>query len=548
MTNNNFTTRLHIGLCPLLLLLMMTPLLCGCLDENPKDRVEEERVYDTPYNLYVNAVASLYGYIGGYSDSQGLQGTYRGVYDYNTFSTDEAILPTRGGDWYDGGFWQNLYRHQWTASDAALADMWDYLFKVVVLCNQSLAVLEAHKHLLTVQQLGGYDAEVRTIRAMFYFYLMDLFGNVPLVTDAGTTMAGVSQNGRNRVFAFVFKELQEALPFLPNAHSNMEGDYYGRVTRPVAHFLLAKLALNAEIYADDDWTDGISLDGKKLRFDVGGKSLNAWQTVEYYCDALADDGYILAPDYADNFALHNETSPENIFIIPMDKTLYTNVFKNLFRSRHYAHGSAIGMDSENGTSATLSTVRAYGYGTPEQDRRYAINFFSDKVQVDGKDVLLDDGRPLVYEPLEIKLDLTGSPYEKTAGARMWKYEIDRTAFSDGHLQDNDIVLFRYADALLMKAEAQVRNGDDGYAALNAVRARAGMPAIDATLENILRERLLELMWEGWRRQDLIRFGLFTSAYDQRTPLVHEASGYTTVFPIPSRVLKLNAELKQNPGY
>ena len=85
----------------------------GYLKEDPRDQLYPEDAYDTPQNGYLNTVASLYNYIGGYSDSQGLQGTYRGVYDLNTFTTDEAMLPTRGGDWYDGGFWQGLFLHKW---------------------------------------------------------------------------------------------------------------------------------------------------------------------------------------------------------------------------------------------------------------------------------------------------------------------------------------------------------------------------------------------------------------------------------------------------
>lgn len=131
---------------------------------------------------------------------------------------------------------------------------------------------------------------------------------------------------------------------------------------------------------------------------------------------------------------------------------------------------------------------------------------------------------------------------------MKKYEVDRSAYSDGRMPDNDIVLFRYADVLLMQAEALTRGGGDGSAYLDAVRKRAGVPSVACTLDNILRERLLELVWEGWRRQDLIRFSRYTSAYDMRTPLEGESSGYTTVFPIPKTCIDLNPLLKQNPGY
>jgi hypothetical protein len=100
----------------------------------------------------------------------------------------------------------------------------------------------------------------------------------------------------------------------------------------------------------------------------------------------------------------------------------------------------------------------------------------------------------------------------------------------------------------MKAEAKVRNGQDGTAELNAVRSRVAMGARTATLDNILQERLLELMWEGWRRQDLVRFDRFHKAYDIRPQLSDEASGYTTVFPIPVTALNMNSNLSQNPGY
>ena len=330
--------------------------------------------------------------------------------------------------------------------------------------------------------------------------------------------------------------------------SQHEGYYYGKFNQGAAYFLLAKLALNAEVYADDDWTDGRRPDGKDIFFEVDGQRLNAWQTALAYCRKVEALGYRLEPDYTANFSITNEVSAENIFTIPMDKTLYTNVFKNLFRSRHYSHGSAVGTLSENGSCATVSTVQTYGYGTPDEDARFRLNCFADEVYVDGAPVALQSGEPLVYQPLEVRLDLTGSPYEKTAGARMNKYEIDRTAYSDGQLQSNDIVLFRYADVVLMAAEAKVRNGEDGAAELHQIRSRVGMPDRPATLANLLDERLMELMWEGWRRQDLVRFGRFHQAYDLRPQLDDEASAYTTVFPIPARALSLNKQLRQNPGY
>ena len=484
----------------IVLVLGVAGMLVSCgkfLEEHPQDSRDEETAYATLQELYQNGVLSLYNHIGGYADSQGLQGTGRGVYDLNTFTTDEAIMPTRGGDWYDGGFWQGLYLHRWGVNNDAIYDTWEYLYQVIILCNGSLEKINAYAALHPNDDVNAYIAEVRAFRAMFYYYT-----------------------------------------------------YYGRITRPVVYFLLAKLALNAEIYSDDNWTDGNKPDGSQLFFEVEGQQLNAWETVKYYCGKITASGYILEPDYTQNFAVFNESSRENIFVIPMSKTLYTNQFIYLFRSRHYNHAKAYGLSGENGSSATIEVLKTFGYDTPEVDPRFEWCYFAGAVKdLDGNQIMLDDEvTPLVYEPWQVALDVSGKPYEKTAGARMKKYEVDKTGLKDGKLLDNDIVLFRYADVLLMQSEAQVRNGENGDAALNAVRSRAGASSRPATLANLLAERQMELAWEGWRRQDMIRFGIFTQAYSFRPQIENEESGFTTVFPIPEKVITMNQSLEQNIGY
>ena len=545
-----------------LFLLLAALSMTSCLDEHPKDQLDEDAIYGSASDIYINAVASLYNYIGGANESEGIQGTCRGIYDYNTLTTDEAMIPIRGGDWYDGGLWNAMYQHRWTADDQSLYDTWKYLYKVIVLANKSLDIISNKSALLSAAQQEEYRAEIRAIRAMFYYYAMDMFGRVPLVLSSAEQLHSSlfqGQTDRSSIFQFVFLELQQVLPSLPDQHSNKEGNYYGRITQPVVNFLLAKLALNAEIYMYDDWTQGYANrpKGSDIHFSVpaaeasshgGDKELNAWETCIYYCDKLAEEGYVLESDDAFNFSTHNETSKENIFTIPMDKNIYTNQFHYLFRSYHYTHGGVLGWGSENGTCATISTMKANHYGEADEDARCKMNFVAGVVKVDGHELLMDNGKPLEYQPFEVAQNLTNSKFIKTAGARMAKYEVDRTSYMDGKLQSNDIVLFRYADALLMKAEAKVRNGENGDEELNRIRARVGMPYRKATLDNILEERLLELVWEGWRRQDLIRFGKFTGAYDLRTPLQGESSGYTTVFPIPQKCIDLNSELVQNKGY
>ena len=519
------------------------------LEESPKDKLPEDEVYNNISDVYLNAVASLYTYIGGYSDSQGLQGTGRGVYDLNTFTTDEAIIPTRGGDWYDGGFWQGLFLHDWGIENDAIQATWEYLYKVVMLSNKSLERIDKFAETHSDAELPAYRAEVRAMRAMYYYYLLDLFGRVPLVQSSSPAMKDVVQSERKTVFEFIFKELQEVAPLLSEVHSNQSGPYYGRITRPVVTFLLAKLALNAEVYTDNDWTDNERPDGKNIKFMVDGNELNAWETVIYYCDQLKVMNYKLEPEYETNFSIFNEPSVENIFTIPMNKTLYTNQMQYLFRSRHYNHAKAYGLSGENGPSATIEALETFGYGTAAQDPRFDICYFAGEMyDLKGDIIKLDDGTVLVYFPWEVALDITDTPYEQTAGARMKKYEVDPTATKDGKLMENDIVLFRYADALLMKSEAKVRNGENGDVELNQVRSRVKAARRPATLENILSERQLELAWEGWRRQDLIRFGMFTRAYNSRPQLPNEETGYTTVFPIPEKIRVMNTKLVQNPGY
>ena len=155
---------------------------------------------------------------------------------------------------------------------------------------------------------------------MYYYYLLDLFGRVPIVTSPDIAMADVAQSSRADVFRFVTQELEEVVPDLALEKSNLPGMYYGRITRPVAWFLLAKLYLNAPVYAGEEHYDQVVM----------------------YCDLVSSLGYDLEPDYSANFAVYNEASVENIFTIPMDKHLYSAENQYLFRSRHYDHAAAIG--------------------------------------------------------------------------------------------------------------------------------------------------------------------------------------------------------------
>ena len=497
-------------------LLLFAAGACSFLDEHPRDQKTREEVVTSESTLYLNTLGNLYGMIGSDQTGEGLAGTYRGVYDLNTFTTDEAIIPTRGGDWYDGGLWQRLYLHTWDVGEAPIKNAWNYLYKVVVMANQAIGDLKGYP---------AWQQEARAVRALYYYYLLDMFGRVPIVTSTDIAMADVEQSTRVDVFNFVTEELKAVAPDLPLERSNMPGTYYGRITRPVAWFILAKLYLNAPVYIGEEH----------------------WDDVVTYCDLVSSLGYDLEERYEDNFAVYNEKSVENIFTIPMDKHLYRAQNQYLFRSRHYDHAAAIGFTGENGASATLEALDANGFGTPSQDPRFDLNYWGGVPEdLEGNDIDLE------YKPRSVALDVTGTADEKLAGARMRKYEIDPNAMKDGKLMDNDWVIFRYADVLLMRAEALLHNGDtDGALTLvNAVRERAGaVPFTALTLDMLLQERMREFAWEGLRRQDMIRFGVYGKAWSFRQSLPGEDStGYTKLFPIPADIRALNPKLTQNEGY
>ena len=533
------------GFMPFLLCVGLTA--CS-LDENPKDQIEEEKVYTSQDALFQHTVATLYSYVGGNTDGQGLQGTCRGVYDLQTFGSDEALLPTRGVDWYDGGIWQNMYKHSWNAGHELVNKSWNYLYKVITLCNRSLEVIENHKDLLTRMQKDRFTSEVRGLRAIYYFYLLDLFGNVPIVTSTDVSMNEVKQSTRSEVFRFVEKELVEVVPYLLNQAHFYLSEGYGRINIAVALFVLAKLYLNAEIYADDDWTDGKNLDGKNIQCNFLGEKMNAWEACIKCCDLIGQLGYSLEKQYEDCFAIDNHNSHEIIWYIPMDKYRYANQQQNMYRSYHYRHAASFGFSGENGTSASLTVLKVNKYQQKDEDKRFRINYWSDDVtDLNGWSVMDRVGNKFNYAPWEVDMDVSNSKFIETAGARMKKYEVDKNALLDGKLMDNDIVLFRYADVLLMMAEAKMRNGESGQKELDMVRTRANMNLVEATFDNLYDERLIELAWEGWRRNDMVRFRRYKSTYEGAFS-VNENDGHTTVFPIPGDMITLNPNFKQNPGY
>lgn len=565
-------------------MLLSSILLASCsLDETPRSKFSEEEAFSTPKLVYVNTVANVYSSIGN-----GLYGSDGGsVHTFQEFSSDASMIPGRQGDWVDGGAWQNIFLHNFESSVSKYNDVWNNLYRVIGLANSSIDRL--NKYLGEHPEYADYVYELRALRAVYYYYVMDLFGQVPLVVSSEVSANEVEQSNRSDVFKFVTSELAECIPHLSDSKSQNEGEYYGRITKAVAYMCMAKCAINAPVYTIDDTTPTsysafvgtdksgkataseeqgktVSEMGKNINITLDGETRNAWETAAYCADQIASLGYRLQPSYADNFIVANQNSVENIWTRPNDCVNYKIEDYNIVRTLHYNHGGAIGYQGWNGACSSKQQMLVYGYGTANPDPRLKLNFYTDKDYMEETGKAVEDGatdKPLEYMPLAVKVDFSAAddPHAmKCAGARMKKYEFDKST-TQQYSFNNDLVIWRYADALLLKAEAEYRMGNKAEALtiVNEVRARvAATPRTELTLNDILDERMLELAWEGVRRPDQIRFCTFTEpTADRFKGVTHNASagdynddtqGYTMVYPIPYAVFNLNKKLDQNPGY
>ena len=565
-------------------MLLSSILLASCsLEETPRSKFSEQEAFSTPKLVYVNTVANVYSSIGN-----GLYGSDGGsVHTFQEFSSDASMIPGRQGDWLDGGAWQNIFLHNFESSVSKYNDVWNNLYRVIGLANSSIDRL--NKYLGEHPEYADYVYELRALRAIYYYYVMDLFGQVPLVVSSEVNANEVAQSNRSDVFKFVTSELAECIPHLSGQKSQNEGEYYGRITKAVAYMCMAKCAINAPVYTIDDTTPTcycafvgtdksgkataseeqgktISEMGKKINITLDGETRNAWETAAYCADQIASLGYRLQPSYADNFIVANQNSVENIWTRPNDCVNYKIEDYNIVRTLHYNHGGAIGYQGWNGACSSKQQMQVYGYETANPDPRLKLNFYTDKDYMEETGKAVEDGatgKDLEYMPLAVKVDFSADddPHAmKCAGARMKKYEFDKST-TQQYSFNNDLVIWRYADALLLKAEAAYRMGNKAEALtiVNEIRARvAATPRTELTLNDILDERMLELAWEGVRRPDQIRFCTFTEpTVDRFNGVTHNASagdynddtqGYTIVYPIPYAVLNLNKNLKQNPGY
>lgn len=513
------------------------------------DLDEEDLLYDTvtTQTFYKNDQELLSAIGGAYSNLYGSFGNADNIWPMYEVTSDEIVVPTRGADWGDGGHWVRLKRHTYTPQDPRITSTWTFLYRGVNTCNRVLATLEP----LGTDVAKAYVAELKALRAIYYYWLLDLYGNVPLSVDATATEAP-GNSTRQEVYNFVEKELIENMALLQKTGPSDEATY-GRVNYYTAQTVLAKLYLNAQVYTGTpQWDEAIAA-----------------------CDEVINSGkYALMANYRDNFKRDNKGSTEFIWAIPYDEIQATG-FAMPHITLHMASQGQLNMSAQpwNGFATVQEFYQSYidpaqnpgpqgsvigidPAGTPTTgtvDERLS-NFIAGPQTFPNGSPVLDggadpadpNGPPITFTPYINELEPNAW---RQAGARIGKWEIYRG--NNGQLS-NDYAIFRYADILLMRAEAVARksgNWNDAYtlAIVNQIRTEHGNvePFILLDEDKFLAERGREMFAEAFRRQDLIRFGRYNNAWRFHPA---DPSPHVNIFPIPETQINANDKLKQNPGY
>lgn len=472
-----------------------------------------------------------------------------------TLSTDEAILPARGGNWYDGQNYMMLHYHSWTKDHGWTNGGWSWISRIIGTSNQALSILGQ------TEPDGSYKqknlAEIKMVRAIAYFMMMDLYGNVPIDTVYGdfTPHANVP---RAQVFSFIENEVNACIPYLSTETGSST---YGRPTQWTAYALLAKMYLNSEYYTGTArYDDCIAACDKIIS---SGKF------------AIEPMSTYLRMFYPDN----GPQMKEFIFAIPYDPT-YSNgsmpVNGYMYHSRYDLPRSEQARFSlPFKPSAPESTLpEFYAYFNDPNDIR-------DNQWLTGLQYMSDGTTPVTVTTTKQGYDQF---YSGSDGSSSYTYQVDLTpdiilrqdpslfdcgndeiawnmgyrnikfypdATSTNRNQHNDVPMFRYSDIILEKAEAILRGGaptmsQTALSLVNDLRANRTTSAAwtNVTLDSIYNERCREFAWEAWHRNDMIRFGKYEGSWGFKT----DSDPNHRIFPIPTTAMQLNPALVQNDGY
>jgi len=453
--------------------------------------------------------------------------TQENLFALNEVTSDEQLVPTRGTDWGDNGLWRTLHAHNWDANHKFVRATWNNFNQMVF---NATAIIDARSNPTELQA-----AQAKFVRAFAMFWLVDLYGQVPFRTpDEGLEVNPIVMTSTEAV-DYILKDLDEALAVLPTGGPSAG---LNKPTKAAVRFLKAKLTLNKHIYLGTRQPN------------VDQPSVDDMNEVINLVDAIKADGYDLQAGYFDLFT--SAVNTETIFITTSD------VGARMWNSLHYKQNSP---DNEGGGWNGFTTLAEFYDlfegdsninvpGSGQEERRgfvptdgshLGIGYgFLIGQQYDETGTAMTDrpGNPLIFTK-ELP-GLLGN--DERTGIRVIKYHPENGAA-------NHEVIFRYADAHLMKAEAIMRGGTSGetpLAMVNELRVlRNATPLTSAPTDlDILDERGRELYIEIWRRNDLIRFGEFTKewAYKDNT------EPKRVLFPIPATAIITNPNLQQNPDY
>jgi hypothetical protein len=504
---------------------------CTDLTVTPQSTVSASNLFKNDPNSYKDYIAKLYAGLGvsgqqGPAGSADIQGIDEGFSQYmrlywemQELPTDEAVI-----GWGDAGS-QELNTQLWGSSNQFLGAMYSRVFFQVSLANEFLR--QTTDAQLSSRGVTGqlaadvkqYRAEARFLRALSYWHGMDLFGNIPLVTEAdpiGTTAP--QQATRAQIFAFIESELKALRPDLPPAGTGQ----YGRADQGAVDMLLAKLYINAKVYTGTD------------------RSADALAAAS---NVINSGAYQLDPNYRHPFMADNNTSKEIIFAVPQDEA----------HQQSYG-GTTFLIHAEIGGSMDPSKYGSDGGWWGLRTRPEFVALFPGDSTVDHRALFYTDGQSLQINNLT----------NFTDGYALPKFTNVTSAgtHTKGDFMDTDFPMFRLADAYLIYAEAVLRGGGgstaQALAYVNALRTRAygdasgNITAAQLTLPFILDERGRELYWEADRRTDLIRFGDFSTAgvwqWKGNVKAGKTTEAFRDLYPLPSSEIVTNPNLKQNTGY
>lgn len=492
--------------------------LTGCtkLDESLNGTVAEEEFFrqqDIPSLLKGCYVA----FRGPYQDQTG-------IWCLQDMSSDDAIGPTRGGDWDDNGVWRVLHQQTWKPDNQRIQDNFSSLLQIV------FRTTDIQKFDIT----DDVKAQALFLRAYAVFSVLDLYGKVPFREVGSDPLAKPLILEPQAAIDQIIADVNTAMPNLPDGTAKVANKW-------AAKALLAKLYLNK----------GTFLNRKSPTFDAADMS----QVISLSDEIIASGKFELEADFFKAFTPTNtEDSKELIFTLENSETEAGNVRFHWHAGTHYNQNPS----GWNGFTTLASFYDKFepadkriggAYGAFTTNTGMTVGFQIGQQYGKGNVALKDrSGNPLIFTR-DIDNIVTGNV--ETPGIRVVKYVPDMKPdyTSDKDNANNDYVMLRYSDVLLMKAEAELRNGSagDGLTIVNDLRAIRGATALGTlTLDNLLDERGRELYWESWRRNDLIRFGKFLDPFGPTKPT--KTDDKYLVFPIPANALAANPDLGQNPGY